>query len=204
MEVEELKKLLLVEQKSQIEAEEEKKKLEEKMKKLKEETKKLKEEVQDSTLTEYLSLCHEHLSDPISVQTNNSLSTKGDPSSAVGIFRPDYLQPWEDFIDTQKETLETLYSIYPASNDMPRVFHSRHFIKTQGQHVASRKLASQRNLQNLQYDIVEKHVTHIVKHLKSLDGASDRLKLAGGIQFYNHMNSLSDDNDEVAQSLQEQ
>lgn len=97
---------------------------------MEEEKQKVDEEIQESTLNEYLSLCHEHLSESISVQTDKSLSTQGDPSNADGKLRPDYLQPWEDFIDTQKKTLETLYSTYPASDDMPRIFDSRHFIKS--------------------------------------------------------------------------
>lgn len=133
MEVEELKKLLLAEQQGRMKAEEEKQKMEEEKQKLEEEKQKLKEEIQGSTLTEYLRLCHEHLSESISVQTDKSLSTKGDPSNADGKLRPDYLQPWKDFIDTQKETLKTFYSTYPASDDMPRVFDSRHSIKTQGE-----------------------------------------------------------------------
>lgn len=200
MEVEELKKLLLAEQQGRMKAEEEKQKMEEEKRKmeeekqkLEEEKQKLKEEIQGSTLTEYLRLCHEHLSESISVQTDKSLSTKGDPSNADGKLRPDYLQPWKDFIDTQKETLKTLYSTYPASDDMPRVFDSSHSIKTQGEKVALRKLASEQDLQNLQYNIVETPVTQIVQHLKSLDGASDKFGLAGGIEFYNHMNPLSDD-----------
>lgn len=109
MEVEELKELLLAEQQGRRKAEEEKQKAqeekwkaEEEKQKLEEEKQKVDEEIQESTLTEYLSLCHEHLSESISVQTDKSLSTQGDPSNADGKLRPDYLQPWEDFIDTQK------------------------------------------------------------------------------------------------------
>lgn len=169
---------------------------------MKKENDEMENETQDSTLTEHLTLCHEHLSVSISVQTNKSLSTQGDPSNAVEKFRPDYLQPWEDFIDTQKETLETPYSIYPASKDMPRVFDSRNFIKYKGTKVALCEVPSDQALQRLHYDIVEMPVTKIVQHLKeSLDGVSDQIKLGGGIQISNHINSLSDKNGEVAQRL---
>ena len=224
MEVEELKKLLLAEQqgrrkaeeekqkaeeeKQKMEeekqkAEEEKQKMEEEKQKMEEEKQKMEEEIRETTLTEFLSLCHEHLSKSISVQDDKSLSTQGDPSNPKGKLCPDYLQPWEDFLETQKKTLESLYSIYPLE-DMPRVFDSRNSIKTQGKKVALRKLASEQDLQNLQYNIVETPVTQIVEHLKSLDSVRDEFGLAGGIEFYNHMNPLSDNVEEVAQRLEAQ
>lgn len=166
MEFEELKKPFSAAEKQKLE--EKIQKVKEKTQRLKEETQRMKKEneemkkknaemkkendemekeIQESTLTEYLTFCHEHLSVSISVQTNKSLSTQGDPSNAVEKFRPDYLQPWEDFIDTQKETLERLYSIYPAS--MPRVFDSRNFIKYQGTKVALCEVPSDQALQRL-------------------------------------------------------
>ena len=197
MEVEELKKFLLAEQQGRRK---EKQKMEEKME---EEKQKMEEGIWKTTLTEFLSLCHEHLSKSISVQDDKSLSTKGDLSNPKGKLCPDYLQPWEDFLDTQKKTLESFYFVYPLY-DMPRVFDSRNFIESQGTKVALRKLASEQDLQNLQYNIEEMQVTQIVEHLKSLDSLRDKFELAGGIEFYNHMNPLSDNNNEVAQRLEAQ
>lgn len=161
------------------EAEERAQKAEEGAQKAEEELQKERDETRSTTLTEYPSLCHEHLSKSISVETDKSLTTKGDPSNAGGKYRPDYLQPWEDFLDTQRETLESLYSIYPLV-DMPRVFDSRHQIQCQGTKVALRKLASEQDLQILQQNTVETPVSQIVDHLKSLDDVRDKFGLAGG------------------------
>ena len=87
---------------------------------------------------------------------------------------------------------------------MPRVFDSRHSIKIQGKKVALQKLASEQDLQNLQYTIMETPVTEIVEHLKSLDSVCDEFGMAGGIEFYNHMDPLSNKVDEVAQRLEAQ
>lgn len=87
---------------------------------------------------------------------------------------------------------------------MPRVFDSCHSIKTQGEKVASLKLASERDLLILQHTIVETPVTEIVNHLKSVDSVYKKFGLAGGIKFHNHKNALSDDADEVAQQLEAQ
>ena len=113
MEVEELKKRLEeAEQREQKEKEErqkaeqrvqkekkEKQKAEEERQKAEEELQKEKKETRKTTLTEYLSLYHECLSKSISVQTDKSLSTQGNPSNADGKLHPDRLQPWIRFID---------------------------------------------------------------------------------------------------------
>lgn len=52
--------------------------------------------------------------------------------------------------------------------------------------MALRKLASEQDLQNLQYNTLETSVIQIVEHLKSLDSVRDEFGLAGGIEFYNH------------------
>ena len=158
------------------------------------------EDTRQTTLTEYLSLCHEHLSESITVETNKSLSTQGDPSNAKGKLRPDLLKPWEGFIETQKETLESLYAVYPSDN-MPQHFDPRTFIKTQGEKVALRKLASEQDLVFLQRDTVETPVTGIVAHLKSLDIVRNEFELARGIEFHSHLNPL---NEELAQQLEAQ
>ena len=83
-------------QKAEEERQKEKKvrqKAEEERQKAQEELQKEKEETRKTTLTEYLSLCHECLSKSISIQTDESLSTQGDPSNADGKLRPDRLQP---------------------------------------------------------------------------------------------------------------
>ena len=202
-EIERLTRKVAEVQRRAEEAEKREQKEKEERQKAEQREQKAEEELQETTLTEYLSLCHKYLSKSISVQTDKSLSTQGDLSNADGKLRPDYLQPWEDFLDIQKRTLESLFSIYPL-DDMPRAFDSRNSIKTQGKNVALRKLASEQDLQNLQHNIVETPVSLIVEHLKSLNSIRDEFGLAGGITFYNHLNPLSNDADEVAQRLEAQ
>lgn len=59
-----------------------------------------KEETRKTTLFEYLSLCHDHWSESITVQHDRSLGTQGAPSNAKGKLRPDRLEPWDDFLET--------------------------------------------------------------------------------------------------------
>ena len=187
-------------QKERQRVEEELQRAEQREQKVEEELQKEREETRQTTLPEYLGLCHDFLSESITVQTDKSLTTQGDPSNAKGKFRPDRIQPWKDFINTQKETLGSLYSIYP-SDDMAQAFDSRNSIKTQGKGVARRPLASEQDLVILQRDIVETPVAQIVGHLKMLDDVRHRFALAGGIDFYNQMNNLNEGADEVDDGL---
>ena len=67
--------------------------------------------LRQTTLIEYLDLCHEHLSKSISIQTVKSQSTQGDPSNAKAKIRPDYLHSWEDFLETQGNFRAALFPL---------------------------------------------------------------------------------------------
>ena len=60
--------------------------------------------LRQTTLTEYLRLCHEHLSKSISIETNRSLTTKGSTTNVKRKHRPDSLEPWGDYLKQHKET----------------------------------------------------------------------------------------------------
>ena len=163
------------------------------------------EDTRNTTLTEYLGLCHEHLSETISVQPDNSLSTKGDPSNAKGKLRPYFLKPWKNFIDMQRETLGTIYAFYPPAT-MTQQFQSRHSIKAQGITVAKEQIASELDLGNNQRNTVETPVTRIVEHLQHLDDIRNEFGLGDGIKFHNHQNELDKGTsfNEVTQQLEAQ
>ena len=78
-------------------------------------------------------------------------------------------------------------------------FDSRNSIKTQSKDVASRKIASEQDLAIIQRTIVETPVTKIVTHLNTQEDVCNEFRLAGGIHFDNHLNTLSDDADGVQQ-----
>lgn len=209
-ELEELRQLLHRAEIQAQKAEEDKQKADEARQKAEEAQQKAEEREREgqralrkTTLTEYLHLCHQHLSESISVQADKSRSTQGDPSNAQGKLRPDHIRPWDDFLEVQKKTLELLYFSYPA-DARPRVFENANFIETLGERVASRKLASEEDLQHLQRDIVETPVTKIIEHLQSMDDVRNEFDLAEGIEFDNHLNALSDDAEEVTQRLEQQ
>ncbi|RFU31113.1 hypothetical protein B7463_g5223, partial [Scytalidium lignicola] len=154
-----------------------------------------------TTLTEYLDLCHTYLFQSVSVQTDKSLSTQGDITSPKDKLRPDRLRPWNDFLAIQQDTQGRLQSAY-ADHDKQRVFENLAFIEGLGRRVASRKVASEGDLANLQRETIETPVASIIGHLQSLDAVQDEFTLGDGIFFDNHPNALSDAAEEVSQRLE--
>ncbi|KAG4024915.1 hypothetical protein MFRU_090g00020 [Monilinia fructicola] len=153
-----------------------------------------------TTLTEYLDYCHIHLFQPISVQTDKSLTTQGDITSPKGKLRPNRLRPWKDFLANQKNTQERLQSAY-IDHDNQRALENLAFIEGLGKRVASRKLASERDLAHLQRETIETPVASIIDHLQTVDSVQGEFNIGNGIFFDNHANSLSDTDEEVSQRL---
>lgn len=62
------------------------------------------EKTRKTALPEYLKGCHDHLYSGLTVQTDATLSTQGDPVNANSKLRPERLLIWGDF-PTRQETL---------------------------------------------------------------------------------------------------
>ena len=148
-------------------------------------------ETRPTTLAEYLEVCQRHLTDKISVQTDKSMTTHGDPSNATGKYRPDYLQPWKNFLDTQQETLEQLFSSYPDYTT-ERAFESLHFVQGLGKRTSDRKLASEMDLHTVIRQNVETPLMQIFQHIRTKDAVQRVFGLPKDFEFENHTNTLSD------------
>ncbi|OCK78448.1 hypothetical protein K432DRAFT_427263 [Lepidopterella palustris CBS 459.81] len=55
------------------------------------------EKTRKTTLPEFLDACHTHLYSGLTVQTDRTLSTHGDPANANNKMRPERIVAWEDF-----------------------------------------------------------------------------------------------------------
>ncbi|KAI9760304.1 MAG: hypothetical protein M1840_002566 [Geoglossum simile] len=189
-------------------------KLEDKDRKLEDKDRKLEEEqlrraqaellTRPTTLTEYLDLCHTHLFNPITIQTDKTLSSQGDgTTSNTDKIRPTRLRHWDPFSETHQSIIERLLDKYPSCQ--PRVFEHRAFLQTYGDRVGSRRLACEPDLQSLERETVETPVTKIIDHLHTLADVCEEFHLTSkGITFYSHPNPLSDGTEEVIQQLQRQ
>ena len=160
------------------------------------------QQLRQTTLTEYLGLCHEHLSKSISIETNSSLTTKGTTTNVKRKHRPDTLKPWGDYLKQHKETLDLLHSVYPSPQ--PQVFHSSHYVQTHGEDVAKTKLASETDIHLFMRETMERPMTNIMQHLQSLAAVRDRFDLPQGFRFQNHGNSSGDAASENAQTSEAQ
>ena len=149
------------------------------------------EQTRATTLHEYLGHCHKHLSESIQVQTDKSLTTQGNPSNATDKIRPDFIQPWTDFIETQKAKLEELFNTYKPYAHV-KALESAHFTQTLGKRMADRKLASELDLHTAIRQFIEDPLTQIIKHLQTCDEVRDAFNLPEDFGFHNHPNPLSD------------
>ncbi|KAL5370694.1 hypothetical protein DPSP01_014710 [Paraphaeosphaeria sporulosa] len=55
------------------------------------------EKTRKTSLLEFLDACHNHLHSGLTVQTDATLSTRGNPANANNKLRPERLALWEDF-----------------------------------------------------------------------------------------------------------
>jgi hypothetical protein len=152
-----------------------------------------------TTFEEYLSICHIHLSRPLRIQTDKSLSTQGSITHPKNKPCPTLLKPWTDFPTLQQQLFDKIYECIPKD---ARLFSSVQHLKELGQDLCDRPLASEKDLETYQRLAIERPTTNIVSHLLQIDEARRRFNLGGGIIFENHANTLSDNNDEVQDSLQ--
>jgi hypothetical protein len=62
-----------------------------------------------TTFKEYIRACHTHLSKPLCIQTDKSLSTQGSITSPKNQPCPTLLKPWTDFPVLQQQLFERIY-----------------------------------------------------------------------------------------------
>jgi hypothetical protein len=153
-----------------------------------------------TTFEEYIRACHTLLSKPLSIQTDKSLSTQGSITSPKNKPCPTLLKPWTDFPVLQQHLFERVYEYIPRDAEL---FSSTQYLTELGQDICDRPLASEKDLEAYQRLAVERPTTHIISQLQRIEEARYTFDLGEGIIFENHANTLSDNNEEVQQSLQD-
>ncbi|KAI9778203.1 MAG: hypothetical protein M1839_008320 [Geoglossum umbratile] len=154
-----------------------------------------------TTLSEYLNLCHTHLSQAIAVKADLTLSTQGDGVPNIkGKTRPHFMCPWPDFADSQNPAWLGLRETYPLSN--PRVFPHLAYLNTCGQDITICLLANESGVAYLQRPSVKNPVSKILHHLHTLPDLRDGFHLdSTGVGFDNHPDALSDRAEEVIENM---
>ncbi|OAL42629.1 hypothetical protein IQ07DRAFT_637603 [Pyrenochaeta sp. DS3sAY3a] len=146
------------------------------------------ERTRKTTLSELLDACHVHLYSNLAVQTDLTLSTRGDPANANNKFRPERLRKWDDFPARQSAIWDELMSSDFASE---RHFNSVHTLEEMGETVRERMMSSELDLHLYERITVEDHISAIVKQLYTNRRLRRKFRLQGAVKFENHANTLS-------------
>ena len=152
-----------------------------------------------TTFPKLLKLCHKHLSKELRVETDRSLTTKGSITSPKGKKYPSRLRPWDDFPLRQQQYFDAVYTLLYPPVDPPAVFTPRSAIEDLGRTLYRRPLTSEKDLESYERFAVEEKVKDVVGHLLTIPAAQDLLNGSRELDFENHLNSLSDGAEEVAE-----
>src|SRR5271154_351884 len=158
-----------------------------------------KEQSDNTSLPKFLELCHNHLSLPLPVQTDLSLTTGGPTTSPNGRKHPTYLRPWEDFPQLHQHYFDQAYKLLCPDDDPPKLFTPRIVIEELGHKLCRRPLASESDLQSYERFAVEGMVREVMEQLMKIPEAKDLLHGCDEMEFENHLNTLSDKAEEVVQ-----
>lgn len=159
------------------------------------------EQTRNTTLTEYLSACHELVSTRFSVETDKSLTTQSSTTNPRNKWCPTQLLPWDDFLDEQRDIFARLFRVFPAQVE---AFETRNFLHGLGQRTAAKRVANHKDLEYVQHNSVEEPVRMIIKRLKAEQAAQLEFDIKHGVVFENHPNAISDVAEGPTQRRQQQ
>jgi hypothetical protein len=146
------------------------------------------EKTRKTTLPEFLNACHTHLHSGLTVQTNTTLSTRGDPANATNKLQPEKLVLWEDFPAQQAAIWDVLIESDFASE---RHFTSLHTLEESRGVILRKMMSSELDLYLFQRSTVDDPVTSIIELLYDQQTLRRTFGLKGLVQFENHANTLS-------------
>ncbi|KAJ6126224.1 hypothetical protein N7471_010717 [Penicillium samsonianum] len=174
-------------------AEAERKNAEEERKKAEEERDLSRIHTQLSTFVEFIRASHVHLSQPLRVQTDLEICTKGPLTGPKGRSCPTLLRPWTQFQELQEKVYtKVLDLLEPAERPSPRLFTSLAGLENLQQELHLGPLSSEEDLRIYSSLAVENQVHRILEKLKSIPASSVVFPRLGGISFENHSNALSE------------
>ena len=142
----------------------------------------------NTTLPEFLDACHIHLHSNLVVQTDATLSTRGDPANAKNKPRPERLRAWTDFASQQEGIWDTVMG---SDFVTKQLFNSLQALSESGRALQQRKLDSEQDLHYFQRLTVDDTVSLIIRAMHSDRSLRRKFSLRGAVNFENHANTLS-------------
>ncbi|CAJ2504427.1 Uu.00g118210.m01.CDS01 [Anthostomella pinea] len=152
------------------------------------------QQTRQTTLMEYIQLCHDLIFSQLVIETDKRLTSKGSITNPRDKWCPALMLPWLDFFDQQKAVFRDLHSTFPGDTE---AFESRSFLQGLGERIARGKVANERDLEYFQHTSVEDPVRSIIERFRTEGGVKSEFDIAGGIVFENHPNAISDMAEEV-------
>ncbi|KAJ5343370.1 uncharacterized protein N7506_003194 [Penicillium brevicompactum] len=172
-------------------AEEREKQAEEREKQEAEGRRQAEERNQKTSFAELLRHCHDLLSRQLRVETP-SRSTTGRIPLPTGKDCPTRLEHWSDCPEQLLRVYRSVYQYLQSEPGRPpRLFSPLPELEGLGRRFARKPLSSEQDLEAYERFGVEDHVHDIVAELCKIPAACDEFGLGDGIQFSNHTNSLS-------------
>ncbi|KAF2806116.1 uncharacterized protein BDZ99DRAFT_539609 [Mytilinidion resinicola] len=148
----------------------------------------IEEKTRKTTLLELLDACHTHLYSGLTVQTDATLSTRGDPANANNKLRPERILEWEDFPAQQEAIWD---EVMGSEFVLERHFTSLHTLEESGEGIRQRMMSSELDLHLFQRSTLEDHISSIISQLYNNSALRRKFQLRGAIKFENHANTLS-------------
>ncbi|KAK5219830.1 hypothetical protein LTR47_011366 [Exophiala xenobiotica] len=142
-------------------------------------------------------LCHKHFTEPLRVELDRSLTTKGSITSTRGKYHPTSLRPWLDFPRVQQRYFDEAYELLCHGDDN-LAFTPQIALEEEGRALCDRALTSEKELEYYDRSAVVEKVKQIIRHLLSIERASDLVNGCCELEFHNHLNPLSAVPDEDA------
>lgn len=155
-----------------------------------------------TTLFEFLDAIHTHLSLTLTIERDATLATKGDPSNATGKLCPKFMRPWEDFLDQQDAMWSQLHKLSDTVKTA-QVFAPVLSLETAGEAISTKKISSEKDLEFYERGMVENQVSRVIFYLSTDPLAREIFCLNGSVEFENHPNTLSSDNSEVVERMEQ-
>jgi hypothetical protein len=142
--------------------------------------------VQPNTLSRLLDRCHNSLSQAIRVETDATLTTRGDATDPVNRLYPQRIVPWLDFPRLQEQVWKKL--------DRTAAFTSRPLFPsdTQIDYVATtiqnKPIYSEASLRNFERDTVDTFVEMAIEKLRDDETLRHEFGIQGRVAFYDRAN----------------
>ncbi|KAK5651363.1 hypothetical protein OQA88_12596 [Cercophora sp. LCS_1] len=152
-------------------------------------------EVRETTLVEYLESCHQHLFTTFDVQRDPTLATTGPASTPNGKVCPTYLRHWDAFPALQRDTLDRLFSLYPADQE---AFPSLNATRTLGREMPQGKIGDHGALDHFVGNFIETPVRSILARLMAYESTRAAFGIVAQVSFQNRDSSLPNDVERAA------